>query len=150
MLAVNYIDEFGEFVGEDGFKVMVFVDVVFEVIEERLSLTDDEFPVALPYANHLRRTVAHLPIEEVVLALTTSFSFAKHGGAEEDAIERRGPEAVRLNLFLIERAAILHEGWHEVVEGKLKVAYRALWDAFAPADEGDADAAFLSASLDAA
>ena len=70
MLAVNDADEFGKFVWINFLEVVVFVDVVLEIIEERLTMGDDELPVALTNANDLRRPVAHLPIKKVVLLLT--------------------------------------------------------------------------------
>ena len=50
---VDNADEFSKLVGTGGLEVVVFMDVVLEIIEERLALTDHEFPVALPHSNHL-------------------------------------------------------------------------------------------------
>jgi len=69
MLAMDDADEVGKLVGTDCLEVVVFVDVVLEIIEERCALRNDKFPVALPYADNLCRAVAHFPIKEVVLAL---------------------------------------------------------------------------------
>ena len=69
MLLMDDVDEFSEFVRINGLEIVVFVNVSIEIIEERLSLTDNKFPVALPNSNHLRWSIAHFPIEEVVLLL---------------------------------------------------------------------------------
>ena len=44
---MDYTDEFGKLVGIHVFEVVAFMDVVLEIIEERLALTDHEFPIAL-------------------------------------------------------------------------------------------------------
>ena len=80
VFSMDNANEFGKFVGIDFLEVVVFVDVVLEVIKERFSLTDNKFPIILPYANHLRRSVAHLPIKEIMLLLLAIL--AKHSGAE--------------------------------------------------------------------
>ena len=82
-------DELSKLVGIQILEVVVLVNVSLEVIEELLSLTDNQFPIALTNANNLRRTVAHLPIEEVVLALTAGL--AQQRRAERDAVKRPSP-----------------------------------------------------------
>ena len=69
MFTMDNADEFGKLVGIQIFEVVVLVDVCLEVIKEWLALTDDELPVTLTNADDLRRPVAHLPIEEVVILL---------------------------------------------------------------------------------
>ena len=155
VLAVNDADEFGKLVGILGLEVVVFVDVSLEVVEEGVALAHHKFPVALPYADDLRATVAHLPIEEVVLLLLAGL--AKHRRAEGDAVcltlfpaPWRGGQAMRCDFLLGEGSAVLHKGGHEVVEGQLVIADGSLGDASAPTDEGDADAALVGTALDAA
>ena len=84
---MNDADELGELVGILGPQVMVLVDVVPEVIEERLALADHKFPIALTNADDLRRAIAHLPIQEVVLQLLAGF--AEHRGAEGNAVKEK-------------------------------------------------------------
>lgn len=154
VLAVYDADEFSKLVRILGLEVMVFVDVGFEVIEEGVALADYKFPISLPYTDDLRATIAHLPIEEVVLLLLAGL--AKHRWAERDAVSltpspfpRRGGQAMCCYFFLGEGTAVLHKSRHEVVEGELMVTNSSLGDACAPTDEGDADAALVGAALDA-
>ena len=87
MLAMDNADEFRKFIGIQILEVVVLVDVCLEVIEELLSLTDNQLPVTLTNANNLRRTVAHLPIEELVLLLFPILS--KQSWAEGNAVITR-------------------------------------------------------------
>ena len=83
---MNDAYEFVKLVGMVSLEVVVLMDVCREVVEERLALAHNQFPVTLPYANDLCAAVAHLPIKEFVLALLARL--AKHGRAEGDAIKQ--------------------------------------------------------------
>ena len=89
MLAVNDADEFCKLVGILGLEVVVLVDVALQVIEERPSLADYKLPVAFSDAYHLRSSIAHFPIEELVLTLLARL--AQEGRTEGDAVKTRHP-----------------------------------------------------------
>ena len=89
MFPMNDTDEFGKLVRIQSLEVVVLVDVSLEIVEERLALTDDKLPVTFSNTYHLRTTVAHLPVEEVVLALLSRLT--EQGRTEGNAIKRPFP-----------------------------------------------------------
>lgn len=138
--------EVGHDVGMLGRDVVVFVEVVGEVVEGAFAVAHHELPVALAHAYHVG--LVELPVEGVVLLL---YSLAGEGGIDGDAVEAVvGKARVAVAGLVVLHAGDVGEGGHEVVEGEGLVGGLAWSDACGPAhDEGHADAAFVGGALEA-
>jgi len=101
MFPMDDADELSKLVGIQSLEVVVLVDVGLEIVEERPALTDDKLPVTFSNTYHLSAAVAHLPVEEVVLALFSRLT--QQGRAEGDAIKETGPSP---NLSLVGRGVV--------------------------------------------
>ena len=72
MLSVDYLLETVNDVGMLRCHVVILVDVVGNILKAAFASFHHEFPVALPYTEHVR--LMKLPIERVVLFLQTGLA----------------------------------------------------------------------------
>ena len=131
-----------------GSHIVVFVDVVGQVIEMRHALLDHHLPVAHTETNLVG--FVELPVEEVVRFLCRLIS--QQGRSEGDAVEAVVFQFL-VQVFLRETlvANQFAEGRHNVVEGQLMVVHGTGFHLARPADdERDADAAFIALALQTA
>ena len=143
MLFVDDVYHLFHHIGVLRCHIVVFVEVLAQIVETTIALLHHEFPIAHTHTHHIG--FVKFPIEMIVLLLLVVL-------AHEDVVERESVINV-LVVALIGFGEILDaghvaEGGQHIVEGQLVVVHFAgchfAWPAH---DEGDADAAFVGGAF---
>lgn len=148
MLLTYNIYKLSNYVRMRSTHVVILVQVGGEVVQARLALYDNQFPVATAHSDLVG--LVELPVEMVVLQLLGIV-------AEERRSDGKSVEAIARELAVgVALAEVLHAGEvaerrHEVVEGELQVAHLAcLHVSGPPCYERNAYAALVALALESA
>ena len=100
MLFLYYVHQFADNLRKHSSQVVIFVNVVGEIVEAWLSLHHHQFPVATAHANLV--CLVEFPVQMVMLLLLVIV--AEKGGGDADAVK-----AVAGQLLVgVASAEILH------------------------------------------
>ena len=144
VFAIDDIHHFLHDVGVCSRHVVVFVEVVGQVVESALAAIDHQFPIAHADTEHIG--FVEFPVEGIVVLLC--LVIAGEGGINGDAVVDVAL-VVLVGLGEVANTSHVAEGGQEIIEGKLQVGDFAGLDLTGPAhDEGDADAAFVGGTFE--
>ena len=144
MFAIDDIHHFLHDVGVRSRHVVVFVEVVGQVVESALAALDHQFPIAHADTEHIG--FVEFPVEGIVVLLC--LVVAGEGGINGDAVVDVAL-VVLVSLGEVANAGHVAEGGQEIIEGKLQVGDFAGFDLTGPAhDEGNTDTAFVSGTFE--
>ena len=144
VFAIDDIHHFLHDVGVCSRHVVVFVEVVGQVVESAFAALDHQFPIAHADTEHIG--FVEFPVEGIVVLLC--LVVAGEGRINGDAVVDVAL-VVLVGLGEVANAGHVAEGGQEIVESKLQVGDFAGLDLTGPAhDEGDADAAFVSGTFE--
>ena len=144
VFAIDDIHHFLHDVGVCSRHVVVFVEVVGQVVKSALAALDHQFPIAHADTEHI--SFVEFPVEGIVVLLC--LVVAGEGGINGEAVVDVAL-VVLVGLGEVANAGHVAEGGQEIVESKLQVRDFAGLDLTGPAhDEGNTDTAFVSGTFE--